>query len=184
MVDHDDLKDRLQLLRVRLENASCVSPRERDLWTSLIAEIIAISESKESSDKARLPQGSCMWCGRWRIGSPALFRARLPTSRATTRTTKQLENASRPTFQSRSPKTAKFPKILLSREKPKKKPTINASLGIFILLILFLPIHIWDATTIKPAIGSKKLAYIRIPLQFLLMYGAYLIYLYSLPITQ
>ena len=54
MVDHDDLKDRLQLLRVRLENASGVSPRERNLWTSLIAEIIAISESKESSDKARL----------------------------------------------------------------------------------------------------------------------------------
>jgi len=49
--------------------------------------------------------------------------------------------------------------------------TNNASLGIFILLILFLPIHIWDATKIKPAIGSKKLAYIRIPLQFLLMYG-------------
>jgi len=62
--------------------------------------------------------------------------------------------------------------------------TNDASLGIFILLILFLPIHIWDATKIKPAIGSKNLAYIRIPLQFLLMYGAYLIYLYSLPITQ
>ena len=62
--------------------------------------------------------------------------------------------------------------------------TNDASLGIFILLILFLPIHIWDATKIKPAIGSKKLAYIRIPLQFLLMYGAYLIYLYSLPITN
>ena len=45
MVDHDDLKDRLQLIRVMLENASCVSPRERDFWTSLIAEIIAISES-------------------------------------------------------------------------------------------------------------------------------------------
>ncbi len=42
--------------------------------------------------------------------------------------------------------------------------TNDASLGIFILLILFLPIHIWDATKIKPAIGSKKLAYIRIPL--------------------
>ena len=61
--------------------------------------------------------------------------------------------------------------------------TNDASLGIFILLILFLPIHIWDATKIKPAIGSKKLAYIRIPLQFLLMYGAYLIYYihYQLP---
>lgn len=54
--------------------------------------------------------------------------------------------------------------------------TKNASLGIFILLLLFLPIHIWDLTKKKPAIGSKKLAIIRIPLQFLLMYLSYLIY--------
>ena len=52
--------------------------------------------------------------------------------------------------------------------------------GIFILLILFLPIHVWDATKERPAIGSKIFAYIRIPLQFLLMYGAYLIYQDSL----
>lgn len=52
----------------------------------------------------------------------------------------------------------------------------NAAFGIFILMILFLPIHIWDATKIRPAIGSKKIAYVRIPLQFLLMYIAYLIY--------
>lgn len=54
--------------------------------------------------------------------------------------------------------------------------TKNAAAGIFILLILFLPIHIWDVTKIRPAIGSKKLAIVRIPLQFLLMYLAYLIY--------
>ena len=52
--------------------------------------------------------------------------------------------------------------------------------GIFILLILFLPIHVWDATKKRPAIGSKIFAYIRIPLQILLMYGAYLIYQDSL----
>lgn len=52
----------------------------------------------------------------------------------------------------------------------------NAAAGIFILMIIFLPIHIWDATRIKPAIGSKKIALIRIPLQFLLMYCAYRIY--------
>ena len=52
--------------------------------------------------------------------------------------------------------------------------------GIFILLIVFLPIHVWDATKKRPAIGSKIFAYIRIPLQFLLMYGAYLIYQDSL----
>lgn len=55
----------------------------------------------------------------------------------------------------------------------------NAALGIFILLLLFLPIHIWDLLKEKPAIGSKKLAIIRIPLQFLLMYCAYLIYMNS-----
>lgn len=52
----------------------------------------------------------------------------------------------------------------------------NAATGIFILMIIFLPIHIWDATKIRPAIGSKKIAFIRVPLQFLLMYCAYIIY--------
>lgn len=52
----------------------------------------------------------------------------------------------------------------------------NAALGIFILMIVFLPIHVWDATRIRPAIGSKKIAFIRIPLQFLLMYCTYIIY--------
>ena len=55
----------------------------------------------------------------------------------------------------------------------------NAALGIFILMILFLPIHIWDVTKERPAIGSKKIAIIRIPLQFLLMYLVYLIYINS-----
>lgn len=51
-----------------------------------------------------------------------------------------------------------------------------AALGIFFLMIIFLPIHIWDATKIRPAIGKKWIAYLRIPLQFVLMYIAYLIY--------
>ena len=55
----------------------------------------------------------------------------------------------------------------------------NATIGIFMLMILFLPIHIWDVTKERPAIGSKKIAIIRIPLQFLLMYLLYLIYLNS-----
>ncbi len=53
----------------------------------------------------------------------------------------------------------------------------EAALGIIILLMLLLPIHIWDLSREKPAIGSKKLAIIRIPIQFLLIYFAYLIYL-------
>ncbi|WP_439130375.1 DoxX family protein [Polaribacter sp.] len=52
----------------------------------------------------------------------------------------------------------------------------DASVGIFILLMLLLPIHIWDVTKKKPAIGSKKIAIIRIPFQFLLMYGVYFIF--------
>jgi uncharacterized membrane protein len=59
-------------------------------------------------------------------------------------------------------------------------PTMkNGALGIFILMTLFLPIHIWDLLKEKPAIGSKKLAIIRIPLQFLLMYLSYFIYINS-----
>ena len=60
----------------------------------------------------------------------------------------------------------------------------NAAIGIFILMVIFLPIHIWDATKERPSIGSKLIAYIRIPLQFLLMYGAYLIYQDSLIIIM
>ena len=51
-----------------------------------------------------------------------------------------------------------------------------ACLGIFVLMLLFLPIHLWDATKKNPAIGSKLLAYIRIPVQFLFLYIAYFIY--------
>ena len=55
----------------------------------------------------------------------------------------------------------------------------EAAIGVFMLMILFLPIHIWDVTKQRPAIGSKKMAIIRIPLQFLLMYLSYLIYINS-----
>ena len=42
--------------------------------------------------------------------------------------------------------------------------------GIFILLLLFLPIHIWDLFSETPAIGSKQAAFIRLPVQFLFMF--------------
>lgn len=58
--------------------------------------------------------------------------------------------------------------------------TINgASIGILILLILFLPIHFWDLTRERPAIGSKKSAIIRIIIQFVLIYGIYFVYIHS-----
>lgn len=54
--------------------------------------------------------------------------------------------------------------------------TTYASLGIIVLLLLFLPIHFWDLTRDRPAIGSKQRAIIRIPFQFVLIFGAYYIY--------
>jgi uncharacterized membrane protein len=62
--------------------------------------------------------------------------------------------------------------------------TKYAALGIFLLLIVLLPVHLWDVTKKRPAIGSKKIAIIRIPLQFLCMYGIYIVYLNSLLIYE
>ena len=55
----------------------------------------------------------------------------------------------------------------------------KSALGIMILLAIFLPIHIWDLFRERPAIGSKKLAIVRVPMQFVLFYFAYLIYQYT-----
>lgn len=51
-----------------------------------------------------------------------------------------------------------------------------SAMGIFILMILFLPIHIWDVFREDPAIGNKTIALIRIPLQFLFMLWAWWIH--------
>ena len=45
-----------------------------------------------------------------------------------------------------------------------------AATGIFLLMIAFLPLHVIDAFREHPAIGSKTLAYIRLPLQIVLIY--------------
>lgn len=50
-----------------------------------------------------------------------------------------------------------------------KKSAKNAALGIFMLLLLFLPIHVWDIITDTPAIGSHKAAWIRLSFQFLFL---------------
>ncbi|WP_339840286.1 MauE/DoxX family redox-associated membrane protein [uncultured Maribacter sp.] len=49
-------------------------------------------------------------------------------------------------------------------------------LGFFLLMIAFLPIHIWDLTKDLPAIGSKLSAYIRIAIQFLFIAAGWWIY--------
>lgn len=54
------------------------------------------------------------------------------------------------------------------------KPTrLFASWAILFLMIAFLPLHIIDVFIENPAIGSKTMAYIRLPLQFLLIYWAW-----------
>lgn len=50
-----------------------------------------------------------------------------------------------------------------------KKYSRMAALGMFVLMILFLPIHIWDVFSDTPAIGTQKAALIRLPIQFLFM---------------
>ena len=45
-----------------------------------------------------------------------------------------------------------------------------------LLMVAFLPIHVWDLFKEEPAIGSQIGAIIRIPIQFLLIYGGWFIY--------
>ncbi len=54
-----------------------------------------------------------------------------------------------------------------------------AASSFFILMLLFLPLHIWDLFRERPAIGSKKMAIIRLPIQFVFLFIAYLIYMNS-----
>lgn len=51
----------------------------------------------------------------------------------------------------------------------------KAALGILVLMILFLPLHIWDVFRESPAIGSHTAALIRLPLQFVLIAWAWFI---------
>jgi uncharacterized membrane protein len=49
----------------------------------------------------------------------------------------------------------------------------KACYGIFILMLVFLPIHIWDIFRENPAIGSHQAALIRVPVQFLFIAWAW-----------
>ncbi|WP_418650976.1 hypothetical protein [Tenacibaculum aestuariivivum] len=57
-----------------------------------------------------------------------------------------------------------------------KKYAKFGALGIFCLMILFLPIHIWDIFSSTPAIGSHTVALIRVPFQFLFIAWSWKIY--------
>ncbi|WP_219335899.1 DoxX family protein [Campylobacter pinnipediorum] len=58
------------------------------------------------------------------------------------------------------------------------KPAISkySALGIFFMMIVFLPIHINDFLVDNPAIGSYKAALIRLPFQFLFIGWAFFMY--------
>jgi uncharacterized membrane protein len=54
-----------------------------------------------------------------------------------------------------------------------KKYARHGALGVFLLMLLFLPIHIWDVFSKNPAIGSHNAALIRLPIQFILIIFAW-----------
>ncbi|MGB1042785.1 MAG: hypothetical protein ACPGU6_05285 [Tenacibaculum sp.] len=69
-----------------------------------------------------------------------------------------------------------FIEILLGVGLFIKNYQLKAAFGIFLLMLFFMPIHIWDAFKETPAIGSKTAAYIRIAVQFLFIGWAWVIY--------
>lgn len=50
-----------------------------------------------------------------------------------------------------------------------------ATLGILILMLVFLPLHIVDVFKESPAIGSHQAALVRLPIQFILILWAWYI---------
>tara|TARA_R110000796_G_scaffold37799_6_gene95586 strand:- start:78 stop:464 length:387 start_codon:yes stop_codon:yes gene_type:complete len=57
-----------------------------------------------------------------------------------------------------------------------KKYAKSGAFGMLFLMILFLPIHIWDVFSVTPAIGSHDAALIRLPMQFVLIALAWKVY--------
>jgi uncharacterized membrane protein len=51
-----------------------------------------------------------------------------------------------------------------------------ATLGILVMMLLFLPLHILDVFKESPAIGSHQAALIRLPIQFLFILWAWYIH--------
>ncbi|MFN3490113.1 MAG: MauE/DoxX family redox-associated membrane protein [Emticicia sp.] len=51
-----------------------------------------------------------------------------------------------------------------------------ATLGILIMMLVFLPLHVFDVFKENPAIGSHQAALIRLPVQFLLIAWAWFIH--------
>jgi uncharacterized membrane protein len=49
----------------------------------------------------------------------------------------------------------------------------DAAISLCFLMIAFLPLHLIDVFRLHPAIGSSLVAWVRLPLQFLLIYWAW-----------
>ena len=50
-----------------------------------------------------------------------------------------------------------------------------AATGILLLMLIFLPLHLWDVFRENPAIGNHTAALVRLPVQFLLIGWAWFI---------
>ena len=59
-----------------------------------------------------------------------------------------------------------------------------AALGILLLMLAFLPLHVWDVFREHPAIGSHQVALIRLPIQFVLIAWAWFISRRQTPIVS
>ena len=50
-----------------------------------------------------------------------------------------------------------------------------ATVGILIMMLAFLPLHIWDVFRENPAIGSHQASLVRLPIQFVLIAWAWFV---------
>jgi uncharacterized membrane protein len=57
---------------------------------------------------------------------------------------------------------------------PRLRPV--GTLGIFLMMFAFLPLHILDVFKDNPAIGTHQMALVRVPLQFVLIAWAWFIH--------
>ncbi len=62
--------------------------------------------------------------------------------------------------------------ILLLMPKTRDK----GGLAFALLMVAFLPLHIWDVTRTEPAMGSAGAAAFRLVMQFVLIYAGWFVY--------
>ena len=63
--------------------------------------------------------------------------------------------------------------ILLAIALLVPKTQYLAAWGTFVLMIVFLPLHVIDAGRARPVIGTPTVAYVRVAVQFLFIYMAW-----------